>query len=171
MIQMLLCRLCPWHMGHCSMYDTFNSFDLQSSWMSIIMPSGGNQWEAHQQGQIQGLTIIRATPIIWIKILEASWLKGFNHFDVLLKPASLLLCSKQSCADLCCLQFKNSCVCFFCHSVWADLTDVPHYGQIFMHDRPPTVERELPFHCVHPPGVFSHTFICAGILLLEIWDF
>lgn len=80
-------------MCHWSMYSTFNGFDLQSSWMSITMPSGGTQYKAHQQGRIQGLSLIRITPLIWIKILEASWLTAFNHFDVLLKRASLLACA------------------------------------------------------------------------------
>ena len=73
------------------MYSTFNSFDLKSSWMSIMMPSGGTQYVAHQQGRIQGLSLIRITLLIWIKILEASWLTAFNHFDVPLKRASLLM--------------------------------------------------------------------------------
>lgn len=109
------------------MYSTFNSFDLQSSWTSITVPSGGTQWEAHQQGHIQGLSLIRITPLIWIKILEASWLTGFNHFDVPLKPASLLLCAKQSAADLRRLLCKKSHVCFFfflpsqSESVWQDV--------------------------------------------------
>lgn len=30
-----------------SMYSAFNSFDLHSSWMSIMMPSGGTQHKAH----------------------------------------------------------------------------------------------------------------------------
>lgn len=35
----------------------------------------------------------------------------------------------------------------------------------------PTIERELPFHRVHPPGVLGHTLVRAGVLLLEIRDF
>jgi len=87
-------------MCHCSMYGTFNGFDLQSSWMSIMMPSGGNQRKAHQQGRIQGLSLIRISPLIWIKTLKASWLTAFNHFDVLLKRASLLMYATQASADL-----------------------------------------------------------------------
>lgn len=66
-----------------------------------MMPSGGAQYKAHQQGRIQGLSLIRITPLIWIKILEASWLTAFNHFDVLLKRASLLMHAAQSSADRC----------------------------------------------------------------------
>lgn len=54
-----------------------------------MMPSGGTQYEAHQQGRMQGLSLIRITPLIWIKILEASWLTAFNHSDVPLKRAPL----------------------------------------------------------------------------------
>lgn len=67
------------------MNSTFNSFDLQSSWMSIMVPSGGTQHKAPQQGHMQGLSLIRIIPLIWIKILEASWLTAFNHWDALLK--------------------------------------------------------------------------------------
>lgn len=81
------------------MYSPFNSFDLQSSWMSIIMPSGATQCKAHQQGHIQGLSLIRITPLIWIKILEASWLTAFNHLDVLLKRASRLMYANRISAD------------------------------------------------------------------------
>lgn len=34
-----------------------------------------------RQGHIQGLSLIRITPLIWIKILEAPPLTAFNHFD------------------------------------------------------------------------------------------
>lgn len=54
-----------------------------------MTPSGVTQCEVHQQGHIQGLSPI--PPLIWIKILEASWLTAFNHFDVALKRASLLV--------------------------------------------------------------------------------
>lgn len=37
-----------------------------------MMASGGTQNKAHQQGRNQGLSLIRITPLIWIKILEAS---------------------------------------------------------------------------------------------------
>lgn len=103
------------------MYSPFNSFDLQSSWMSIIMPSGATQCKAHQQGHIQGLSLIRITPLIWIKILEASWLTAVNHFDVLLKRASRLMCANTpllSCRLLC----TNYSVCLFWVSVWESLT-------------------------------------------------
>lgn len=54
-----------------------------------MMPSAGIQYKAHQQGRVQGLSLIRITPIIWIKILKASWPTAFNHFDVPLKRTSL----------------------------------------------------------------------------------
>lgn len=132
-IQMLQCRLCPWHMFHSSMYSTFNGFDLQSSWMSITMPSGGTQYKAHQQGHIQGLSLIRITPLIWIKILEASWQAAFNHFDVPLKRATLLMCVTWVSADRSSLLYNTSCVYFCCLSVWVGLSDVVHVGQIFVH--------------------------------------
>lgn len=111
-IQMLLCRLCPWHMCHSSMYSTFNGFDLHSSWMSIMMPSGATQYKAHQQGRVQGLSLIRITPLIWIKILEALWPTAFNHFDVPLKRTSLLSCTTWASADRRWLLYKTPCVCF-----------------------------------------------------------
>lgn len=40
-----------------------------------------------RQGHIQGLSLIRITPLIWIKILEAPRLTAFNHFDGPLKRA------------------------------------------------------------------------------------
>lgn len=161
LIQMLLCRLCPWHMCHCSMYSTFNGFDLQSSWMSIMMPSGGTQYKAHQQGRIQGLSLIRITPLIWIKILEASWLTAFNHFDVLLKRASLLVCATWASAGRRWLLYKTGCVCFCCLSAWAGLTDVVHTGQIFMHVRI-TYRRKRAFLslCSFPWSSRPHTRMC-----------
>lgn len=64
-----------------------------------MVPSGGTQYKAHQQGRIQGLSLIRITPLIWIKILEASWLTAFNHSDVPLKRASLLTHATQASVD------------------------------------------------------------------------
>lgn len=81
----------------------------------------------------KGSALIRITPLIWIKILEASWLAAFNHFDVLLKRASLLMCAARSSADRCWLLHKTRGVCCCCISVWAGLTDAVHAGQIFMH--------------------------------------
>lgn len=62
-----------------------------------MIPSGATQYEVHQQGHIQGLSHI--PPLIWIKILEASWLTAFNHFDVALKRGSLLMYAHWSSAD------------------------------------------------------------------------
>ena len=75
--------MCLW-----SKYSTFNSFDLQSSWMSIIVPSGETQYKAHEQGHIQGLCLIHIIPLIWIKISVASCLTASNRSDVLLKQGS-----------------------------------------------------------------------------------
>lgn len=167
-IQMLLCRLCPWHMCHWSMYSTFNGFDLQSSWMSIIVPSGGTQYKAYQQGRIQGLSLIRITPLIWIKILEASWLTAFNHFDVPLKRASLLV--HATWAPDCFVRPGRAC---FSPPLSLSGSDRCGSRRSNIHARrdSPTVEGELSLHRVHAPGVLGHALVRAGVLLLEVRDF
>lgn len=99
-----------------------------------MLPSGVAQYEVHQQGHIQGLSVNHIPPLIWIKILEASWATAFNHFDVALKRASLLMYAHWSSADawdfIRLLVSAGGCI-----SVWVGLTDVVHVGQIFMHIR------------------------------------
>lgn len=169
---MLLCRLRPWHMCHWSMYSTFNSFDLPSSWTWITMPSGGNPIRGSPTRSYPRAQPHPHHPLIWIKILEASWLMAFNHFDVPLKQTSFLAHATPS---LCWLpqpalreKVVSAFAAFQSEQVWQMWCTVVKYSCT---TGSPTVERELSFHCVHSPGVFSHALVRAGILLLEIWNF
>lgn len=126
-----------------------------------MVPSGGTKYKAHQQGRIQGLSLIRITPLIWIKILEASWLTAFNHSDVPLKRASLLTHATQASVDGRWLLYETGCVRFCCLSVWAGLTDVAHAGQIFMHVRITyRRKRASPSLCSFPWSSRPHTRTC-----------
>lgn len=133
--------------------------------MSIILPTGVTQYVVHQQGHIQGLSHI--PPLIWIKILEASWLTAFNHFDVALKRASLLMYAHWSSADACQDFIRLLVSASQSELVWQMWCTLVKYSCTL---GSPTIERELSFYCVHSPWILSHAFVCAGILLLEIWD-
>lgn len=126
-----------------------------------MIPSGVTQYEVHQQGHIQGLSHINhIPPLIWIKILEASWPTAFNHFDVALKRASLLVYAPWSSADA--RDFTRLLVSAGGGiSVWAGLTDVVHAGQIFMHIRI-TYHRKRAFLslCSFPSNSQPHIRMC-----------
>lgn len=151
--------------------EHWKGFDLLSTWTSIMIPSGVTQYEVHQQGHIQGLSHINhIPPLIWIKILEASWPTAFNHFDVALKRASLLVHAPD---PLLMPGTLWGCLCLLVEAsqselVWQMWRTLVKYSCT---SGSPTIERELSFHCVHSPRILSHTFVCARILLLEIWDF
>lgn len=158
---MLLCRLRPWHMCHWSMYSTFNSFDLPSSWTWITMPSGGNPIRGSPTRSYPRAQPHPHHPLIWIKILEASWLMAFNHFDVPLKQTSSIAHATLSLCWSPQLALREKVVCFCCLSVWAGLTDVVHGGQIFMHDWI-TYRRKRAFLslCSFPWSFQPHTRTC-----------
>lgn len=138
----------------------WKGFHLHSTCTSIMIPSGITQYEVHQQGHIQGLSFSHIPPLIWIKILEASWLTAFNHFDVALKRTSLLMYAHWSSADA--QDFIRLLVSVGgCIQVWASLTDVVHAGQIFMHIRI-TYHRKRAFLslCSFPSNSQPHTRMC-----------
>lgn len=101
-----------------------------------------------RQGHIQGLSLIRITPLIWIKILEAPRLTAFNHFDGPLKRA---------------LPPTTP------HPLTTNPPTPPHTpSPILLYA--PTVEGELPLHRVHPSGVLGHALVRPRVLLLEVGD-
>lgn len=105
--------------------------------------------------------LIRIILLIWIKILEASWLTGFNHFDASLKRAALLACATWASADRHRPLHEASCVCFCRLSFWAGLTDAVHPGKIFMRDRN-TYRRKRAFLLQYsfPWSSLPHTRTC-----------
>lgn len=129
-VQLLLCSLYPWLMCQCSMYSTLKrvwslvNFNLNhyTIWCN---PVQGSPTRSHSRAQPH-------LPLIWIKILEASWLTAFNHFDAALKRASLLMYAHWSFADARRDSIRLLLSAGGCISVWAGVTDVVHTGQIFM---------------------------------------